>query len=103
MAMREFPSLGRVGVELYVVEYFLTGLRNKKASLAVLDKASDSIGMAVDGAMNFEANVSWLGGDSKARIVEKINEEGQVFKLERGKKGGMLFVWRSRPHGRVLS
>ena len=70
MAVRAFPSLGRAGVELYSVEFFLKGLRNKRTSLAVLDKAPDSIGKAVDWANNFEANVSWVGEDSKARIVE---------------------------------
>ena len=39
MAVRAFPSLGRAGVELYAVEFFLKGLRNKRTSLAVWDKA----------------------------------------------------------------
>ena len=30
MAMRAFPSLGRAGVELYAVEFFLKGLGNKR-------------------------------------------------------------------------
>ena len=38
----------RAGVELYSVEFFLKGLGNKRTSLAVLDKAPDSIGKAVD-------------------------------------------------------
>ena len=56
MAVRAFPLLGRAGVELYSVEFFLKGLGNKRTSLAVLDKAPDSIGKAVDWAKNFEAN-----------------------------------------------
>ena len=91
MAVRAFPSLERAGVELYSVEFFLKGLGNKRTSLAVLDKAPDSIGKAVDWANNFEANVSWVGEDSKARIVEEMTDEGQVYRLEGGHKGGMCF------------
>ena len=82
MAVRAFPSLGRAGVELYSVELFLKGLGNKRTSLEVLDKAPDSIGKAVDWAKNFEANVSWVVEDSKARVVEEMTDEGQ------GNKGG---------------
>ena len=78
-------------VELYAVEFFLKGLGNKRTSLAVLDKAPDSIRRAVDWARNFEANVSWVGEDSKARIVEEMMEEGQVYRLEGGNKGGRCF------------
>ena len=88
MAVRAFPSLGRAGVELYSVEFFLKGLGNKRTSLAVLDNAPDSIGKAVDWANNFEANVSWVGEDSKARVVEEMMDEGQVYRLEGGNKGG---------------
>ena len=35
----------------------------KRTSLAVFDKAPDSIGRAVDWGNNFEANVSWVGED----------------------------------------
>ena len=56
MVVRVFPSWGRTEVELYPVEFFLKGLRNKRTSLAVLDKAPDAIGRAVDWA-----NVSWVG------------------------------------------
>ena len=80
MAVRAFPSLGRAGVELYSVEFFLKGLGNKRTSLAVLDKAPDSIGKAVDWANNFEANVSWVGEDSKARVVEEMTDEEQVYR-----------------------
>ena len=34
MAVRAFPSLGRAGVELYSVEFFLKELGNKRTSLA---------------------------------------------------------------------
>ena len=91
MAVRAFPSLGRAGVELYSVEFFLKGLGNKRTSLAVLDKAPDSIGKAVDWANNFEANVSWVGEDSKARVVGEMTDEGQVYRLEGGNKGGRCF------------
>ena len=77
MAVRAFPLLGRAGVELYSVEFFLKGLGNKRTSLVVLDKAPDSIGKAVDWANNFEANVSCVGEDSKARVVEEMTDEGQ--------------------------
>ena len=90
MAVRAFPSLGRAGIELYSVEFFLKGLGNKRTSLAVLDKAPDSIGKAVDWANNFEANVSWVGEDSKARVVEEMTHEGQVYRFEGGNKGGHL-------------
>ena len=100
MAVRAFPSLGIAGVELYSVKKFLKGLGNKRTSLAVLDKAPDSIGKAVDWANNFEANVSWVGEDSKARVVEEMTDERQVYRLEGGNKGGnVLFMWRSGPHG----
>ena len=91
MAVRAFPLLGRAGVELYSVEFFLKGLGNKRTSLAVFDKAPDSIGKAVDWANNFEANVSWVGEDSKARVVEEMTDEGQVYRLEGGNKGGRCF------------
>ena len=58
--MRAFSSLGRAGVELYVVEFFLKGLRNKRTSLTGLYKSPDTIGRAVDRARNFEENVSWV-------------------------------------------
>ena len=103
MAVRAFPSLGRAGVELYSVEFFLKGLGNKRTSLAVLDKAPDSIGKAVDWANNFEANVSWVGEDSKARVVEEMTAEGYVYRLREEIKGEGAFVWRSGPHGGVLS
>ena len=90
-AVRAFLSLGRAGVELYSVEFFLKGLGNKRTSLAVLDKAPDSIGKAVDWAKNFEANVSWVGEDSKARVVEEMTDEGQVYRLDGGNKGGRCF------------
>ena len=67
MVVRAFPSLGRAGVELYSVEFFLKGLGNKRTSLSVLDKAPDSIGKAVDWAKNFEANVSWVAEDSTGK------------------------------------
>ena len=35
MAVRAFLSFGRVGVELYAVEFFLKGLGNKRITLAV--------------------------------------------------------------------
>ena len=88
MAVRAFPSLGRAGVELYSVKFFLKRLGNKRTSLAVFDKAPDSIGKAVDWANNFEANVSWVGEDSKARVVDKMTDEGQIYRLEGGNKGG---------------
>ena len=91
MVVRAFPSLGRAGVELYAVEFFLKGLGNKRTSLSVLDKTPDSIGSAVDCANNFEVNVGWVCEDSKARIVEKMAEEGQVYRLEGGNKGGRCF------------
>ena len=91
MAVRAFPLLGRAGVELYSVEFFLKGLGNKRTSLAVLDKVPDSIGKAVDWANNFEANVSWVGEDSKARVVEEMTDERQVYRLEGGNKGGRCF------------
>ena len=56
-----------------------------------LDKAPDLIGKAVDWANNSEANVSWMGEDSKARVVEARTDEGQVYRLERGNKGGRCF------------
>ena len=58
--VRAFPSLGRAGLELYAVEFFLNGIKNKRTSLAVLDNAPDSIGRAVDWVKKFEANVSWV-------------------------------------------
>ena len=76
MAVRAFPSLGRAGVELYAVEFFPKGLGNKRTSLAVLDKAPDSIGRAVDWVNKLEANVSWVGEDSKAMIVEECHMAG---------------------------
>ena len=91
MAVRAFTSLGRAGVELYLVEFFLKGLKNKRTSLAVLDKAPDSIGKAVDWANNFEANVSWVGEDSRAMVVEEMTDEGQVYMLEGGNKWGRCF------------
>ena len=56
-----------------------------------LDKAPDSIGKVVDYARNCETNVSWVGYDSKARIVEDMTEEGQVYRLEGRNKGGSCF------------
>ena len=48
--------------------------------------------------------MSWVGEDSKARIVEEMMDEGQVYRLEGGHKGGRCFSWwRSGPHGRILS
>ena len=81
MAVRAFPSLERAEVELYAVVFFLKGLGNKRTSLAVLDKAPDSVGKAVYWARNFKANVSWVGGggDTKARIAEEMTEEGKCF------------------------
>ena len=68
-----------------------------------MDKATYSIGKAVDWEINFEANVSWVGEDSKARVVEEMTDDGQLYRLEGGNKVNVLFVWRSGPHGRVLS
>ena len=45
----------------------------------------------MDWAKNFEAIVSWVGEDSKARIVEEMTEEGQVYRLEGGNKVGRCF------------
>ena len=87
MAVRAFPSLGKAGVKLYTVEFFLKGLGNKRTSLAVLDKTPNSIGKAVDWVNNFEANVSWVGEDSKAMVVEEMTDEGHVYRLEGGNKG----------------
>ena len=84
MAVRAFPLLGRAGVE-----FFLKGLGNKRTSLAVLDKAPDSIGKAVDWAKNFEANVSWVCGRFKGKGCGR--DEGQVYRLEGGNKGGRCF------------
>ena len=98
MTVRTFLSLGRAGVELYSVEFFLKGLGNKRTTLAVLDKAPDSIGKAVDWANNFEANVSWVGEDSKARVVEEMTDEGQVYRLEGGNKGGRCFSYGEVGH-----
>ena len=75
MSVRAFPFLGRAGVELYSIEFFLKGLGNKRTSLAFLDKVPDSIEKAVDWAKNFEANVSWVGEDSKARVVEEMTDK----------------------------
>ena len=65
MTVRELPSLGRAGVELYAVEFFLTRLGGEKRGLPwrFLDKVPDSIGGAVDWGNNLEANVSWVGED----------------------------------------
>ena len=41
----------------------------------------------MDWERNFEANVSEVGEDSKARIVEAMTEKGQVYRLEGGNKG----------------
>ena len=92
MAVRAFPSLGRAGVELYSVEFFLKELGNKRTSVAGLNKAPDSIGNTVDWAKNFEANVSWVGEDSKARVVEEMTDEGQVYRLEEIKGEGAFRV-----------
>ena len=32
------------------------------------------------------------GGDSKARVVEEMTDEGQVYRLERENKGGVCFL-----------
>ena len=45
----------------------------------------------MDWARNLEANVSWVEGDSKARIVEEMTEEWHVIRLDGGNKGGELF------------
>ena len=45
----------------------------------------------MDWASNLEANVSWVGGDSKSRIVKEMTEEGQLFRLEGGNKEGKCF------------
>ena len=76
------------------VEFFLKGFGNKRTSLAVLDKAPDSIGKA----NNFEANVSWVGQDSKARVVEEMTDKGQVYWLEGGNKGGRCFLCEEVGH-----
>ena len=91
MAVRAFPSLGRAGVELYSVELFLKGFGNKRTFLAVLDKAPDSIGKAVEWAKNLEANVGWVGEDSRAMVVEEMTDEGQVYRLKGGNKGEGAF------------
>ena len=57
----------------------------------------------MDWANNFEANLSWVGEDSKARIVEDMTEEGQVYRLKGGNKGEGALVWRSGPHAGDLS
>ena len=57
----------------------------------VLDNAPDSIGKAVGWENNFEANVSWVREDSKARVVEEMTDEGQVYRLEGGNKGVRCF------------
>ena len=35
--------------------------------------------------------MSWVGEDSKAMVVEEMTDEGQVYRLERGNKGGRCF------------
>ena len=35
--------------------------------------------------------MSWVGEDSNAWIVEEMTEEGQVYRLEGGNKGGRYF------------
>ena len=35
--------------------------------------------------------MSWVGKDSNARVVEEMTDEGQVYSLEGGNKGGMCF------------
>ena len=79
MAVRAFPSLGRAGVE-----FFLKGLGNKRTSLAVLDKAPDSIGKAVDWAKSFEANVS-CGGRFKGNGCGRDDGRGTSIQV-RGRK-----------------
>ena len=39
MSVMAFPSLGRTGLELYSLEFFVKGLGNKRNSLSVLDEA----------------------------------------------------------------
>ena len=88
-------------MELYGVEVFLKGLGNKRISLAVLDKAPDSIVRAVEYLSKCELG----GGVSIAMIVEVRTEEGQVFRLEGRNKGGPVnvFLWRSMTHSMVVS
>ena len=35
--------------------------------------------------------MSWVGNDSKARVVEEMTDEGEVYKLEGGNKGVRYF------------
>ena len=35
--------------------------------------------------------MSWVGEDSKARVVEEMTDEEQVYRLEGGNKGGRCF------------
>ena len=63
-----------------------------------MNKAPDSIERVVDWANNFEANVSWVGEYSKVRIVEEMTEDGQVYMLERGNKGGRCFMYGEVGH-----
>ena len=91
MAVMAFPSLGRAGVELYSVEFFLKGLGNKRNFLEIFDKTPDSIGKAIDWAYNLEVKVSWVGDNLKAIVVEEMTDEGQVYGLGGENKGRICF------------
>ncbi len=95
-------TVGLAGYGLEVqgltAEFFLMGLRNKNAALAVLDKEPGSMGEAIGLLKKYDAQVTVLGMDWKDRSMEGMNTREKVRMIgsqgckSGGQRGGNMGV-----------
>ena len=60
------------------VEYFLRGLRNKRAAFAILEKEPKSLGDAIKLVQRCEAHQALLGGELRVRQTQETGDTATV-------------------------
>ena len=73
--------------EIVAVEYFLRGLRNKRAAFAILEKEPKSLGDAIKLVQRCEAHQTLLGGELRVRQTQETGDPSDSATL--AQEGGL--------------
>ena len=73
--------------EIVAVEYFLRGLRNKRAAFAILEKEPKSLGDAIKLVQRCEAHQTLLGGELRVRQTQETGDPSDTATL--AQEGGL--------------
>ena len=80
------------------MEYFLRGLRNKRAAFAILEKEPKSLGDAIKLVQRCEAHQALLGGELRVRQTQETGDPSDTATV--GQEG--VWTWKDKWEDRWL-